>query len=377
MRRIDDIEVLRAIAVIFVVFQHIENLFPWRVLLLESIKLYIGGSFGVDLFFAVSGFVIARDLIPRLRDSPNQAKVIKIMLAFWLRRIWRLWPTAWIWLGIILIAVVTFNTSGSFGTLEANLKATYAGVFHYANIRFLQTFMISEYGVSFVYWSLSLEEQFYLLFPLMVIVFKKRIFWVLLAIILIQLVLPRSNLYFLMFRTDALALGILLAIWSSKTSWNSLQSIFSKLGRSGCFILVFLLIATMARLSGSSSVTPYYISIIALLSFLLVLMASYDSNFVMQKSRLKSSLVWIGEHSYSIYVIHIPVFFATREIFYRIYPEQMSGTTLNFVYLMFALFTLWLLSYMNFRFIEVPFRNYGTTASLRILQSQDAAIKNT
>src|SRR5687768_15310997 len=93
-RRIGDIEVLRAIAVLFVVFQHLPDLFPWTLPSLSRLQAFIGGSFGVDLFFAVSGFVIARDLVPRLLGAADGSAARRIMLSFWVRRMWRLWPAA-------------------------------------------------------------------------------------------------------------------------------------------------------------------------------------------------------------------------------------------------------------------------------------------
>src|SRR5690554_7809237 len=67
-----------------------------------------------------------------------------------------------------------FNESNSFGSLSANIDASIAGFFHFANFRFYSTFLQSEYGVSFVYWSLSLEEQFYFLFPIILILLPKN-----------------------------------------------------------------------------------------------------------------------------------------------------------------------------------------------------------
>ena len=89
----------------------------------------------------------------------------RIILAFWLRRMWRLWPSAWLWLGLPLLGLMFFNESRAFGTLAAD----FAGIFNYVNIRFAQIFMREEIGVSFLYTSLSLEEQLYLLFPLLIV----------------------------------------------------------------------------------------------------------------------------------------------------------------------------------------------------------------
>ena len=366
--RISDIEVLRAVAVLFVVFQHLGSLFPWTLAPLEMLYSYMGGTFGVDLFFAVSGFVIARDLIPRLLSAPDKATAWKTMLAFWVRRIWRLWPSAWLWLSVILLAVLVFNRSGAFGSFEANLQATFAGIFQYANVRFAQNFMVREIGASFVYWSLSLEEQFYLLFPVLIIVFRRHLGWALLAVALIQICMPRNHPYLMMFRTDALALGILLALWSRKASWQAVLPKFLMLGRWGCLLLVLTCIGIMTLLSSRLELTHYAIGIIAILSALLVLMASYDRDLLLPNSWVKTLLVWIGGRSYAIYLIHVPVFFATRELFYRLYPEQIESLQLTVAYLITAAVMLTVLVQLNFRMLEMPLRKYGAKASFRILQ---------
>ena len=170
-RRIEDIEVLRGVAVLAVVLHHsIGNLFTWTTPGLSRFSAYFSGAFGVDLFFAISGFVIARDLVPRLQAATGSDMAFRITVAFWIRRAWRLLPSAWTWLALTLVAVVLFNQSGVFGGFRTNLEATVAGVLQVANLRFAETFGRSEYGASFVYWTLSLEEQFYLILPLLVLV---------------------------------------------------------------------------------------------------------------------------------------------------------------------------------------------------------------
>src|SRR5690554_7448281 len=67
--RIADLEMLRGLAVIGVVIHHArDNLFTWSSPGLERLATYFGGWVGVDLFFAISGFVIARTLLPQLQD---------------------------------------------------------------------------------------------------------------------------------------------------------------------------------------------------------------------------------------------------------------------------------------------------------------------
>lgn len=365
--KIVDIEILRAIAVSMVVFQHLGNLFPAPLPLLEGLYEWIGGTFGVDLFLAVSGFVISRDLVPHLRQAPDRASAWLLMRAFWVRRIWRLWPSAWLWLFIILVAVVFFNSSGAFGSLKANLDATLAGLLHYANFRFATHFMVKEMGASFVYWSLSLEEQFYLLFPFLIVVFRRHLVWVLLVIALTQLILPRETLLQMMLRTDALILDVLIALWSRTPSWTKLKKMVSGLGKGICILLMTVSVGSMLILSSRLELTSYAISLIAIFSGLLVLIASFDSDLFSPKGWVRAVCLWLGSRSYGIYLIHAPVFFAVREGFYRWGGDTLMDSWQVAGYLACMLILLSVLVELNYRLIEMRLRRFGNDLSARML----------
>lgn len=368
-KRIDDIEVLRGFAVLFVVIHHAsDNLLTWTSPALTRFYAYFGGWFGVDLFFAISGFVIARDLVPRLQASTDNVSALKISLTFWLRRAWRLLPSAWLWLGIILLATLVFNQSGAFGTFRANFEATIAAVTQVANIRFAETFMRWEYGSSFAYWSLSLEEQFYLLFPLVIIISRRFLPYVLLALVLLQIFSTRS-LLLMTFRTDALALGILLALWSRHQSYLLLKPLFLANWRLGSLLLGVSFICMAALGSDQLHIVSIRVGMIALLSAMLVWVASYDSGFLCVNGQLKRLLIWIGTRSYAIYLIHIPAFFFTREIFYRLYPEQPGfGGEFFYAFIFTAMTLIVLLSEFNYRLVECPLRARGAQIATRMLE---------
>lgn len=366
--RISDVEVLRTLAVLFVIFQHLRNLFPWQLPELNAFYSSFGGTFGVDLFFAVSGFVIARDLIPRLSEVSGASMQARVVAAFWLRRAWRLLPSAWLWLGLILLAVLFFNDSGVFGSLGANIEASIAGIFNFANVRFAQTFMRSEYGASFIYWSLSLEEQFYLLFPLLILLLRKHLVWLLLALAVLQIATPRQHLYLMMFRTDALALGILLAMWSRHPSWHTAGRYLKRLGRPACQLIMLLSVVLMAILSAPGA-PGHAVGMIAVLSAILVFVAAHDHDMLLGPGKLKSISTWCGERSYALYLIHVPAFFLTRELFYRLDPEQPYSELLIIAYLSCAALILLVATELNFRLLETPLRRYGKGLSTRLLHT--------
>lgn len=358
--RIDDIEILRGFAVLSVVLHHaLGNLFTWSTPALERLTVYFGGGFGVDLFLVISGFVIARDLVPRLQGCNSSQMACRTVLAFWIRRAWRLLPSAWTWLAVVLVAAVVFNESGAFGTLRANVEATVAGVLQIANLRFAETFGSREYGASFVYWTLSLEEQFYLLLPFVILLSRRFLPHVLIALVVYQLLAERTLLS-VVFRSDSLALGVLLALWSRHFSYSLARPTFLMRGGYAGTVVLFVALLFLGVIdSDVLKVVSYRFSLLTLLSALLVWIASYDANLFLLLGPLRRLMLWVGARSYAIYLIHVPAFMATREIWARLQPAATFDTQYFYPFLLTAGVLIVVLAELNFRFIEAPLRLRG------------------
>lgn len=357
--RIDDIEVLRGIAVLMVVIHHAhDNLFTWASPNMSLFYTYFSGWVGVDLFFAISGFVIARDLVPRLQASPRGEATLRLVLAFWVRRIWRLLPSAWLWLLVILVASVAFNQSGVFGGFRTNLEASVAGVLQIANVRFAEAFMNWPYGASFVYWSLSLEEQFYLLFPLAILLTRRYLVYAMIVLVLAQFFVVRTPML-MVFRTDALALGVLLALWSRHPSYELFKPVSLGRFKSGIAMAAGALLCMSILGADQLHNVSIKIGVIALLSAALVWVASYDHGYLSMPRPLSSVLIWLGARSYGIYLIHIPAFFFTREFWYRVHGGVEFDPAFFYPFILTATALIVLLCELNYRLVETPFRRKG------------------
>ena len=360
--KIEDIEILRGYSIIAVLLQHIDNLTPNPSQALLQFKQQFAGGFGVDLFLAISGYLVTYSLLGQLKQYRYFAQQKQLLKAFWLRRIWRLWPAAWLWLGIILLCVVYFNSSGAFGSLQANLNATLAGFLHFANFRFAQTFMQSEYGASFVFWSLSLEEQCYVLLPLLLLIFRRYALGVFALLALIQLLTPRSfNLLLIVLRTDGVLLGVLIAYLHHSNVWPTIKQHLLQLPKWFNQLTLVCALLLCAALSGDTLPTIYKYSWLALISGYLVLIASLNSNTYIPYAPLKKALLWLGQHAYSIYLAHIPVYFAIREILFRLSAANILPTSINSNGLALAMVCLLLpvAAMASYRYVEDPLRRYG------------------
>jgi len=370
--RIDDIECLRALAIIGVLVHHLQGplfyWFPaWHPASLGPVFKNLGFWSGVDLFFVISGFVIARSLLPQLAAGSGGLRgQWRTLLAFWIRRAFRLLPSAWLWLGLILIAVVFLNKSGVFGSLHANLWATLAGMGQFANFRFADAFMRYEYGASFAYWTLSLEEQFYIVLPLAAVLLRSRLVWLLVGAIIVQAILLRTPLS-MSLRTDAFAWGVLLAMAYQGEIWKRMEPVGLK-SRAIRYVTVSVLVAVLMLLSAENlgARLSRHVSLVAIACVVLVWVASYGRGYICAEGRLKRLLLWIGSRSYAIYLAHIPCYFLVRELFWRIgYAGNPPPPYSSLVYATTAMLLTAALAEMNYRWVEIPLRDYGKRVAAR------------
>ena len=145
--RVFGLDLLRALAITFVIIGHANNL------LADNYKIpYIDG---VDLFFVLSGFLIGRILLKKF--SSKEGNLIKILRNFWVRRWFRTLPNYFLFLGINILLVY-------FGLIKGELN-------HYvlSYFVFLQNLYVPVDFIFWESWSLSVEEWFYFLFPLVLI----------------------------------------------------------------------------------------------------------------------------------------------------------------------------------------------------------------
>jgi peptidoglycan/LPS O-acetylase OafA/YrhL len=369
-RRIADIEFLRGVAIIFVLIFHIRReLIAWPMPVLDHIlDDYVNFWPGVDIFFAVSGFVIARSLIPSLQACVSAQERVRVMMRFWIRRAWRLLPAAWLWLGMILLASAVLNRSGAFEPFHVNFESVIAGMMSVANVRFAQTFPFQLYGPSSPYWSLSLEEQFYLVLPLLVIVARHRLVLVLAAVVAIVFCLPQTALLGT-FRVHAILLGVLLAIFSRHPAYRLLEPTAlgaSALARWGTLGLILLFLGALAPLG--QKIVAFSFDVIALLSAALVFIASFDRDYLCRESWLKPVMLWIGGRSYAIYLVHLPVYCLTREIWFRLSPpDTVFGGSDALLFVATAAPLVLILAELNYRFVEMPGRLHGIRLTSRVV----------
>lgn len=287
MNRIPSLDGWRGIAIVLVLFDHAQNalagapLRPWMQT----------GQHGVTIFFVLSGFLITSKLL----EGPVDLK------KFYVRRLLRLLPVAWTYLAALWILGMVTGHELVFG------EALRASVFCYLNF-------LGPCGSSFTdhFWSLSIECQFYLVWPcLFLLAGAGRAKWCAVSGLLICAIWRLSNwayydrLYVNFHteaRADALFVGCLLAFLLAKPALYTETARWWKLCSFPAFALLLFCIVRFQRLP------PLYesMAIAELIAASILNPQSVPARFLSFPA-----LTWLGTVSYSVYVWQ-QFFFAYR-----------------------------------------------------------------
>jgi peptidoglycan/LPS O-acetylase OafA/YrhL len=303
MRFRTDIQILRGIAVLYVVLFHLRS------------QSFQSGFLGVDVFFVISGFLMAV-----LYD-------IKDVKGFFIRRAKRLLPTYFVVIIATLLSTFIINTPN-----EANqvVSQSIFGSSFLSNIGFwLQNsyFSKSEFNPLLHLWSLGVEIQFYLVVPILAFIFCKirfsLIFTMLSSMALCFLVLtisPKTAFFMMPLRLWEFLLGYGCALrFTQNGDVKHLNN--SWLGGAG--LLLVLLIPFLGVDGESQEIAlghPGLISLLVSIATSTVLIFGLPKLF--EQNFLSKTMVKLGKYSYSIYLVHFPVI-----VLYL--SEPFSGTVLN------------------------------------------------
>jgi peptidoglycan/LPS O-acetylase OafA/YrhL len=336
-----DIDGLRAVAVLLVFAYHLETFAAGYV-------AAWGGFVGVDVFFVISGFLISSVI---LREIDSASFSIK---EFYRRRIRRIFPA------LVVMMLVTAIVSSYYmlpTQLYAFAKSLLAATFSISNFYFLSTagYFSSNIDKPLLHtWSLAVEEQFYILFPLFLLVlrrfFPRRFKSAIVAVATASFILsvwvvhssPTTAFYLPTTRAWELLLGAMLSIdLFPRVHTAAGRNLLSVVGLLAILIPGFIYINV--PFPGASALAPC-----AGAAFIIAA-GETGSSFVGRLLSLKP-VVFIGLISYSLYLWHWPIILFQHMA--MIQPRNASNHMIkgSIVVFAFAVATL------SWRFIETPFR---------------------
>jgi len=356
-RRLTEIDALRGVAVAMVLMAHIPGLlmhYPpgWMIPLVPAFTV------GVDIFFAISGFVIGRSLLPDMTRGAVAGRRWLTIRRFWLRRAWRLLPAAFLWLVMTCVLSVALPKT-MFDAPLSTLHAAIAALFNLSNLVLAYRWQHDLYpGPLFHFWSLALEEQFYLVVPFVILLPRR---WLIVALLLAApTICCMHGPYGTVFRFEGLLFGVALAaldtdlrrflgiVWAPPPLRQLLPVL-------SCAVLFAVMLLSTTALDGAPGRfwQVWFARLgVAAGSTLLVWVGSLDGGLLLGRGMIYRLLLGVGRRSYSIYLVHICAFFLTQEIMVALSDRVVAGGEIDIwtVAIGFALVAFF--SEMTYRLVE-------------------------
>ncbi|MBC1708953.1 acetyltransferase [Listeria welshimeri] len=349
---VPSIDGLRALAVIAVIAYHLN--FSWAK----------GGFIGVDIFFVLSGYLITNILLTQWEK--NQTLQLK---QFWLRRFRRLIPAAYVMIVVVVIFSVLFHSE-----ILKNLRGDAIASFFYVsnwwfifhNVSYFDSFGMPSPLKNL--WSLAIEEQFYLIWPVFLLVFLR---WVKNPKLLLKIVIglgllsviwmtilyvPGTDPSRVYYGTDTrlfdLLSGCALAfVWPfNRLSPNIPKRSKAALNIAGTIsILFFFLITALV-----SEYQPFLyrggLLFVAIMGVVMIATIAHPASYLSKIFSFKP-LRWIGTRSYGIYLWHYPIITLTTPVLEIGQPSIWRS--------ILQVAATFIIAELSFRYIETPIRKNG------------------
>lgn len=301
-----DVDGLRTIAVGGVVLFH------------AGLSALPGGYVGVDVFFVISGYLITRQVVNGVsRGSFSFAE-------FYLRRARRLLPAALLTIAGTLIIAAIFLSPIRVAEIARSAAAASVSL---SNVWFWQE---ADYWADssamqplLHTWSLSVEEQFYLVWPLLIFILLRWLPRLTLPLLVAgtlcsvaittyySLHSPDAAFYLTPFRTYEFAIGA-VCVWVERIQWG--KSLISTISRHASWLCgVGLIVASMLTFDEDGTTFPGWLALLPTVGTALVILSSrprYLDNVLSNRIML-----YVGLRSYSIYLVHWPVLVFAKEFF--------------------------------------------------------------
>lgn len=334
-----DVDGLRAIAIIAVVVYHA---FP---------TLLPSGNVGVDIFFVISGYLISQLLIRQFVKNTFSFR------DFYNRRIRRIFPALLCMLLVVMGMGLLFLFPNEYAQLGRHIGAGagfFANLLLYTEVNYFDK--SAAYKPLLHLWSLGVEEQFYVMWPILLYIFRARlrsvpalISTLIVASFLVNLrldeTLPIASFYWPMSRVWELLIGTLVVhILASPTVRQRL--LFTPIiAHSISGVGLFLLIASMFWANSDGSYT-YYSALIPITGAILVIVAGERAWF----NRIilaNPVMVWIGLISFPLYLWHWPLL-----SFANFFTNTVPSMTIRIILVGISILLAWL----TYAYLEKPLR---------------------
>ena len=352
------IDSLRALAVLAVIIYHVDvNYLP-------------GGFLGVDLFFVLSGYLISSLIIKEYRKTGSLN-----LYNFYIRRARRLLPAVYFMITVGLVVMVLFNeVLLRKSHLDAIFGYIYSSNWWYI---FHKLDYFDSFGAQSPFkhlWSLAIEEQFYMIFPLLFLLINrkkkskdgtyklnKNFLYVVLGLILVSLIahillFDINNISRIYFGTDTRAFSLLVGVVGAIL--YPMEKLHAKVTPQQNIMYSVVSLVSIATLITVMIYTSEYNTwlyrggflLVAILG-LIVIISSGKQHTLMSRLLSFKPVVFIGKISYSLYLWHFPVLVLTT-------PVSEIGNP-NIIFVILRVILTFALATASYVFVETPIRKLG------------------
>jgi peptidoglycan/LPS O-acetylase OafA/YrhL len=352
MKYIKGLDALRAFAVLSVIYMHWGPLgfkIPWLRFIFY--RMIPSGSFGVDIFFVLSGFLITKILLDARNKMPHQR--MEIIKSFYARRILRIFP---LYVLVILTSAYVFND---------NFVKTHIAYF----LTYTSNFLFVNGGVSWQAlphtWSLAVEEQFYFIWPWFIVFAPtKYLERIILAFIGFGLVSTLVLYIFFVGYTNFLLPTCFVAFgiggWFAHVQTRETSPVWLPAALKIAVPISILVLFVHQAFHGFELIRLFDSIIgLGLISFIIK-----QNHGALSRALLENKfLIWIGKISYGIYLIHFALPFYYFKLMNNLQAKQLISAQLHktltyvpFAYLINLVLVVIICS-LSYKFIETPFLN--------------------
>lgn len=360
-----NLDVLRSIAALMVLLSHILSeylsiYFPNALWYTNPVAQFFlrNGGFGVQIFFALSGFLITYLLLSEMKDTGTIN-----LRHFLIRRVLRIWPVYF--LVVFFVFIVYGGVKSVLGMTSPIHESFLMSLFFLSNydlIGILSDSTKYANGMLSLTWSVSVEEQFYLIWPLLfVLVTLKRVQFAIISVIVIgilfmfswhddmDLVYHHTISNFVFLGTGALV--AYLHIFNNRNL--EFFMIFSKkLWLLIIFILLIILIFSNSYLITYSYGSVIYFVIKAIFLFFLLLLLTANVQRPFELSNI-TFLKNMAIYTYGLYMYHRIAGFILETSFYKILKFDNS-MLIDGILMVFQFCLTFIMAYLSYQYMEKP-----------------------
>ncbi len=362
---VPQLDALRALAILAVIFHNIDT-----YSLENPVGLFVklvnftsnAGWVGVQLFFVLSGFLITGILLDG-RGAPHQLR------NFYMRRVLRIFP---VYYAFLLIAFVLLPT---LSIMPKWLEGSYAHQFWYWSylINWAEPFLGPDVKLGHI-WSLAVEEQFYILWPFLVIAVKRRTLVYVCIGLILSAILTRALLVyhdpvfaakaaytFSIARWDSLALGALLALAVRDGIWYERLRVWTPRIALPLVCAMLVQIVWVRDFRPVTGTLGFMNQTTVALLFAALIFASIapgvSRSRALQRGLLNPTLRSIGKYSYAMYIAHIPIiyiWFSTLGLPPLQHQAWQQAGTIAYNFLVVSLLCI-AVAFVSWHLLEQPF----------------------